>query len=85
MQWLKPVRPDDQLTLRATVLETRASKTRPEMGFVTMLLEMINQTGTVRDVAQEPADLRNAGAVAARMKYFEDIRSATAAELGSHL
>ena len=46
VQWLKPVRPGDQLTLRATVLETRASKTRPDMGFVTMLLEIINQAGT---------------------------------------
>jgi acyl dehydratase len=44
-QWLKPVRPGDQLTLRATVLDTRVSKTRPDMGFVTMLLEIINQTG----------------------------------------
>jgi acyl dehydratase len=44
-RWLKPVRPGDQLTLRATVLETRASKSRPDRGFVTMLLEMINQTG----------------------------------------
>ena len=31
---LRPVRPDDELTLRATVLETRASKSRPDMGFV---------------------------------------------------
>ncbi len=46
VRWLKPVRPDDHLTLRATVLETRASKSRPDMGFVTMLLEMINQSGT---------------------------------------
>jgi acyl dehydratase len=45
VQWLKPVRPADQLTLRATVLETRLSKSRPDMGFVTMLMEMFNQTG----------------------------------------
>jgi acyl dehydratase len=31
---LRPVRPDDELTLRATVLETRASKSRPDMGLV---------------------------------------------------
>lgn len=46
VQWLKPVRPGDALTLRVTVLETRVSKTRPDIGFVTTLMEMINQTGT---------------------------------------
>ena len=46
VQWLKPVRPGDALTLRMTVLETRASKSRPEIGFVSTLMEMINQDGT---------------------------------------
>src|SRR5689334_7232248 len=45
VRWLKPVRPDDRLTLRVTVLDSRASKSRPEMGFVTMRLEMLNQHG----------------------------------------
>jgi acyl dehydratase len=45
VSWLKPVRPGDRLTLRLTVLDTRASKSRPEMGFVTVLMEMINQAG----------------------------------------
>jgi acyl dehydratase len=31
---LRPVRPDDELMFRATVLESRASKSRPDMGFV---------------------------------------------------
>lgn len=47
VRWLKPVRPDDALTLRATVLDTRASRSRPEMGFVTMRLELLNQHGVV--------------------------------------
>ena len=34
VRWLLPVRPDDELSLRATVLDTRTSKSRPEMGFV---------------------------------------------------
>mgnify|MGYP002651089193 FL=1 len=34
VKWLRPVQPGDEVTLRATVLETRASKSRPEMGFV---------------------------------------------------
>ena len=46
VQWLKPVRPGDALTMRVTVLETRASKSRPDIGFVTTQMEMINQDGT---------------------------------------
>ena len=46
VRWMKPVRPGDTLTLRFTVLETRASRSRPDIGFVTVLIEMINQTGT---------------------------------------
>lgn len=46
VRWLRPVRPGDALTLRATVLDLRTSKSRPEMGFITFLFEMINQTGT---------------------------------------
>lgn len=42
VRWHEPVRPDDELTLRATILETRASKSRPEMGFVRFLLELVN-------------------------------------------
>jgi acyl dehydratase len=45
VRWLAPVRPGDSLTLRATVKDTRASRSRPELGFVTMLFEMINQDG----------------------------------------
>ena len=46
VRWMKPVRPGDTLTLRITVLETRASRSRPDIGFVSVLIEMINQTGT---------------------------------------
>jgi acyl dehydratase len=42
VRWLKPVHPDDELTLRATVLETRVSKSRPEMGFVHFEFELFN-------------------------------------------
>lgn len=45
VKWLAPVRPGDRLTVRATVLETRASRTRPEMGLVNFLFEMFNQAG----------------------------------------
>ena len=42
VRWLDPVRPDDRVTVRATVLETRASNSRPELGFVKILFEMFN-------------------------------------------
>jgi acyl dehydratase len=45
VQWLKPIRPGDELTLRATVLSTRASNSWPEMGFVNVLLELRNAAG----------------------------------------
>jgi acyl dehydratase len=47
VKWLKPVRPGDRLTVRANVLEKRASRTRPEMGFVGFLFEVTNQAGEV--------------------------------------
>jgi acyl dehydratase len=43
--WLKPVRPGDRLTLRATVLDTRTSKSRPDLGFIGTLMELHNQSG----------------------------------------
>ena len=42
VKWLRPVRPDDELSLRATVLETRTSKSRPEMGFVRFEFELFD-------------------------------------------
>jgi acyl dehydratase len=40
VRWLLPVRPDDELSLRATVLDTRVSKSRPDMGFVSFEFEL---------------------------------------------
>ena len=45
VRWLLPVRPDDELSLRATVLDTRASKSRPDMGFVRFEFELFNAKG----------------------------------------
>jgi acyl dehydratase len=45
VRWLKPVRPGDALILRATVKDARASKSRPEIGIVNLLLELLNQKG----------------------------------------
>jgi acyl dehydratase len=43
VKWLLPIRPGDDLVLRATVLETRASRSRADMGFVRFLFELFNQ------------------------------------------
>ena len=45
VRWLLPVRPDDELSLRATVLDTRVSKSRPDMGFVRFEFELRDTLG----------------------------------------
>ncbi|HEY2137408.1 MAG TPA: MaoC family dehydratase [Xanthobacteraceae bacterium] len=42
IKWLAPVRPGDSLRVRTTVLETRASASRPAMGFVKARFDMFN-------------------------------------------
>ena len=43
LRWLRPVLPGDTLSSRYTVLETKASRSRPDRGFVTVRMEMLNQ------------------------------------------
>jgi acyl dehydratase len=45
LNWLKPVRPGDTLTVRGTVQAARASQSKPDRGFVTFLWEMFNARG----------------------------------------
>lgn len=45
VKWLHPVRAGDALTLRATVLETRCSESRPELGILRWRWRMFNQAG----------------------------------------
>jgi acyl dehydratase len=45
VRWLAPIRAGDELTLRATVLDTRVSNSRPEMGFVRFSFELDNGAG----------------------------------------
>jgi acyl dehydratase len=47
VRWLAPLRPDDSITLRASVLDTRTSRSRPELGFVSFCFELVNQSGTL--------------------------------------
>jgi acyl dehydratase len=43
VRWLKPVRPGDELSVRATILEARRSRSKPDRGIVTTLVEVMNQ------------------------------------------
>ncbi len=65
VKWLAPLRPGDALTLRATVKDTRASRSRPDLGFVTMFMELIDQNGACVLTLQAPLMLgTRAGAAA---------------------
>lgn len=45
IRWPRPVRPGDTLHVRATVLEARQSKSKPDRGIVRSLAELTNQDG----------------------------------------
>lgn len=47
LKWRRPVRPGDRLKGASTVLETRASKSRPSVGIVRLRHEVTNQAGDV--------------------------------------
>ena len=47
LRWTKPVRPGDTLTVRLTVLETAASRSKPDRGIVRSLMEVVNQHGEI--------------------------------------
>jgi acyl dehydratase len=43
LRWLKPVRPGDTLSVRATILEATRSRSKPDRGLVRTLVEVLNQ------------------------------------------
>lgn len=43
VRWMRPVRPDDLLTMRGEVKAARVSKSRPEMGIVDIEWSLFNQ------------------------------------------
>jgi len=47
LRWLWPVRPGDQLRVRATVIEARRSQSKPDRGLVRTKIETRNQDGRV--------------------------------------
>src|SRR5262245_23181793 len=42
VKWLAPIRPGERINARATVLETRPSRSRPDVGFAKFRCEPIN-------------------------------------------
>jgi acyl dehydratase len=65
VRWLKPVRPGDLLAVRRTITATRPSSSRPDMGFVTCLFEMINQRGELVMTSTSPLMAQRRGAAQA--------------------
>ena len=47
VRWLKPLRPGTQVRLRTTVLETRSSKSRPEMGLTRIRYDLVDDADAV--------------------------------------
>jgi acyl dehydratase len=66
VKWLKPVRPGDRLTVRGTVQGVRASQSKPDRGFVSLLWEVTNDRGELVMTLACPQmiERRTAGALA---------------------
>ena len=47
VNWLKPVRAGDRLSVRRTTVSARPSASRPELGIVDFAFEVLNQLGEV--------------------------------------
>jgi acyl dehydratase len=47
VRWLRPLRPGTQIRIRATVLDTRASKSRSDMGLVKFAFEMLDDADAI--------------------------------------
>ncbi|MFN5510958.1 MAG: MaoC family dehydratase [Burkholderiales bacterium] len=43
LRWLRPVRPGDRLRMQVTVIDSRASQSKPDRGMVQFLQEVLNQ------------------------------------------
>ena len=43
VRWLLPVRPGDRLRVKVTILEARASRSKPDRGMVTSRIAILNQ------------------------------------------
>lgn len=54
VRWLKPIMPGDVLTTQQTVLDSKPSRSRPEMGVVQFRFETLNGAGDVVMVQTNP-------------------------------
>jgi acyl dehydratase len=61
LKWRRPVRPGDRLSGASTVIEIRASATRPEMGIVRFRHEVVNQAGETVVLMENPIFFRRGG------------------------
>jgi len=43
LRWTRPVRPGDRLSIRATILEAKRSRSKPDRGLVSSFIEVFNQ------------------------------------------
>ena len=80
LKWLRPVRPGDVLSGRSIVLEVRASKSRPDRGFVSFRHEVVNARGEPVMLLENPIMLRRRPC----MTFFEDIAVGERDEIGAH-
>jgi len=64
-RWLAPLRPGTQIRVRATVVEARASNSRPDVGFVNFLFELLDEQDNVLITLTSPLMLRRRAAGAA--------------------
>ena len=47
LRWIRPVRPGDTLRIRASVIDARKSRSKPDRGLVRTRIEVINQNAEV--------------------------------------
>ena len=58
IDWLKPVRPGDRLSVRRTTINARVSRSRPDVGVVEGRFELLNQNREVVMRLQGPLFIR---------------------------
>jgi acyl dehydratase len=47
VSWVKPVRPGDRLKVRRTIVSARVSNSRPQVGIIEVMCEVMNQDDVV--------------------------------------
>jgi acyl dehydratase len=66
LNWVAPLRPGDDITVDVYVLDTRASRNRPELGIVNVRVEIRNASGQKLLEAKWPFMVRRRDASAAQ-------------------